>query len=576
LSGDNSQSVSIPAGDERQLFFKAKAKNEIGTALINVEASGLGEKFVEKIDMTVRPSTSLLKTSGSGVIEAGKSANIDMKADYIQNSVKGRLIVSRSPVVEFAKSLNYLVMYPYGCVEQTISTAFPQIYFADLIDDVYPAQSGNAMAKQNAYFNVQEAIRKLQTMQLYDGSLSYWQGGDYASWWGTAYAAHFLIEARKAGFEVDTKFLNQIYSYLGGQVKRKETQIYEYYDDGNTRKATRIAPKETFYSLYVLALAGRQDVATMNYYKANQQLMSLDSKYLLATSYYLAGDQAAYRKLLPQAFTGERSVTALGGSFYSYIRDEAIALNSLIETDAQSNQIGIMAKHLAQQMKQAPYLNTQESAFGLLALGKLAKKANESNATATIYADGKEVGKASNKAISLGKQVEGKQVKIDVQGGNLYYFWELEGLNTTGTYKEEDSFLKVRKEFYDRNGNKFSSTNFKQNELVVVKITLQSTGGFVPNVVITDMLPAGLEIDNPRLGGVGVSWITNAAVAEHFDFRDDRVNIFASAAPTEIKSFYYVCRAVSRGTFKMGPVSADAMYSAEYHSYNGAGMVVVE
>ncbi len=578
LTGDNSQSVSIPAGAEKQVFFKAKAKNEIGTALINVEVSGLGEKFSEKIDMTVRPSTSLLKTSGSGLAESGKAVSIDMKADYIQNSVKGKLIVSRSPVVEFAKNLNYLVMYPYGCVEQTISTAFPQIYFADLIDDLQPTQASNAMAKQNAYFNVQEAIRKLQTMQLYDGSLSYWQGGSDPSWWGTAYAGHFLIEARKAGFEVDTKFLNQVYSYLSSQVKRKNTEVYEYYDDGNTRKATRIAPKEVFYSLYVLALAGRQDVATMNYYKANQQLVSLDSKYLLASSYFLAGDQAAYRKLLPPSFKGERSFTALGGSFYSYIRDEAISLNALIDTDPQNSQVGIMAKHLAQQMKQAPYLNTQESAFGILALGKLAKKAAATNATAVIYADGAKVGDMTGKTLTMNTQVQGKQIKIEVSGGNLYYFWEMEGLNTTGAYKEEDNFLKVRKEFYDRSGNRFSGTNFKQNELVVVKLILQSTGGAVPNVVITDMLPAGLEIENPRLGGggAGINWITNAANAEHFDFRDDRVNIFAAASPTEIKSFYYVCRAVSRGTFKMGPVSADAMYNGEYHSYNGAGTITVE
>ncbi len=576
LVGENTQSVSVPAGDERQVFFTAKAKNEIGTAFVEVEVNGLGEKFTEKIDLTVRPSTSLLKTSGSGLVEAGKSANIDMKADYIQNSIKGKLIISRSPVVEFAKSLNYLVVYPYGCVEQTVSTAFPQIYFADLIDDMYSTQAGRNFAKQNAYFNVQEAIRKLQTMQLYDGSLAYWQGGASANWWGTVYAAHFLMEARKAGFEVDTKFMNQIYSYLASQVKRKETYIYEYFDNGNTRRAIRIAPKEIFYSLYVLALAGRQDIATMNYYKANQQVMSLDSKYLLATAYYHVGDQASYRKLLPQSFTGEKSVTALGGSFYSYIRDEAIALNALIETDPQNAQIGIMARHLAQQMKQAAYLNTQENAFGLLALGKLAKKAGESNATATVYADGKEVGKVSGKTLVLTNQVQGKQVKIEAQGGNLYYFWEMEGLNTTGEYREEDSFLKVRKEFYDRNGNRISGNIFKQNDLVVVKITLQSTGGEVPNVVITDMLPAGLEIDNPRLGGVGVSWITNAAEAEHFDFRDDRINIFASASPTEIKSFYYICRAVSRGTFKMGPVSADAMYNGEYHSYNGAGVVTVE
>jgi uncharacterized protein YfaS (alpha-2-macroglobulin family) len=32
---------------------------------------------------------------------------------------------------------------------------------------------------------------------------------------------------------------------------------------------------------------------------------------------------------------------------------------------------------------------------------------------------------------------------------------------------------------------------------------------------------------------------------------------------------------VSKGTFKLGPVNADAMYNEGYHSYNGAGVVRV-
>ena len=39
--------------------------------------------------------------------------------------------------------------------------------------------------------------------------------------------------------------------------------------------------------------------------------------------------------------------------------------------------------------------------------------------------------------------------------------------------------------------------------------------------------------------------------------------------------YYYAVRAVSPGIYKMGPVSADAMYNGEYHSYNGAGVVKV-
>lgn len=57
--------------------------------------------------------------------------------------------------------------------------------------------------------------------------------------------------------------------------------------------------------------------------------------------------------------------------------------------------------------------------------------------------------------------------------------------------------------------------------------------------------------------------------------RDDRLNLFTTATGKP-KSFYYMARAVSKGTFKLGPISADAMYNGEYHSYNGAGVVRVK
>ena len=98
----------------------------------------------------------------------------------------------------------------------------------------------------------------------------------------------------------------------------------------------------------------------------------------------------------------------------------------------------------------------------------------------------------------------------------------------------------------------------------------------VENVVITDMLPAGFEIENPRISeGRDFDWTSNRIHPEHFDVRDDRINFYLDPSSTE-KYLYYTVRAVTRGTYKMGPVSADAMYNGEYHSYNGAGTIVVE
>ena len=573
LTSANSSDVVISPNGEKQIKFKIKAKELIGTAKVNVSFSSNGESFKENLDITVRPSTSLLKTSNSGVIET--NTTLDLAADYIQSSVSGKLIISKSPAVQFSKNLAYLVQYPYGCVEQTTSTAFPQIYFAEIAKSI----GDSNLELLNPKKNVQAAIQKLQTMQLYDGALTYWEGGTYESWFGTVYAAHFLTEAKSAGYEIEKKFLDKIYAYLDMKVKRKNTQDYIYFDAENKRIVGRIAPKEILYSLYVLAMAGQPDKSTMNYYKANPDMLALDSKYLLATAYQIIGDNASSRAIMPSKFEGQRAETEFDGSFSSYIRDEAMALNALIDTDEKNPQIEVMARHLSQQMKNARYLNTQENAFGLLALGKLAKKANESTITATVSANGSKVADFNGNVLVLKKGVTGKKVEIALKGaGKLYYYYEIEGLNASGKFVEEDNFLKVRRIFMDRDGNLLSQTKpLKKGDMLVIRLDLQTINSKdVPNVVITDMLPAGFEIENPRLSNIpGMDWIKDAANAEHFDFRDDRVNIFVTASPKP-KSFYYVVRCVSSGSFRMGPVSADAMYNGEYHSYNGAGTVVVQ
>jgi uncharacterized protein YfaS (alpha-2-macroglobulin family) len=95
-------------------------------------------------------------------------------------------------------------------------------------------------------------------------------------------------------------------------------------------------------------------------------------------------------------------------------------------------------------------------------------------------------------------------------------------------------------------------------------------------VVITDLLPAGFEIENPRTKEIpGMEWIKDDHTPMALDIRDDRINLFVNATSMK-QTYYYAVRAVSTGLFKMGPVSADAMYNGEYHSYNGGGMIRVE
>jgi hypothetical protein len=578
IEGDDDQSVDIPANSESRVEFLINAKTAVGTGQVVVEVNANGKTYTETTDITVRPIQSLLKRSGSGSAAAGSAKNISLATDFIPATTQAQLVVSTSPVVQFADDLDYLLQYPYGCVEQTTSGVFPQLYFADLSQAMSKSRpTANKAATANANYNVQEGILRLQSMQMHNGALSYWPEGGYESWWGTAYAAHFLTEAKKAGFQVNDQVLNRIYTYLGQKVKMKELEEYFYYDGAGSRRTKKIAPKEAAYSLYVLALGGRQDVPTMNYFKANKSELALDSRYLLAATYQLLGDNASFRAIIPSAFSGERSVQAFGGSFYSYIRDEAISLNALIESEPKNAQIPIMARHLSEQMRGQKYLNTQERAFGLLALGKLARTTNKNDVTAEVKAGSTVLGTFEGETLVLAKGLANKNLTIRPEGtGSLYYFWQAEGLTESNEVKEEDSFLQVRKTFYDRFGAPISGSAFKQNDMVVVKLSLATTdGSTVNNVVITDMLPAGFEIENPRISDLPqMSWADNAASPEYFDMRDDRINLFTTATST-VRHYYYVVRAVSTGTFKMGPVSADAMYNGEYHSINGAGEIRV-
>ena len=532
----------------------------------------MGEKFEDATEISVRPPSTLQKVTGSGSIAGGNSQKLNIGlSDFIPGSSNYSLIVSRSPAIELADQLKYLVEYPYGCTEQTVSSAFPQLYYGDMADLM---QLNKQQNKLNANTNIMEAIRKIKMRQLYNGAVTLWDGEGKEDWWATIYSAHFLLEAKKAGFDVDNSLLETMLNYITNRLKKRETINYYYNRDQNKK----IAPKEVAYGLYVLALAGKTNVPAMNYYKSNPSSLALDSRYLLSAAYATAGDRRSFTSLLPSSFTGEESVAQTGGSYYSDVRDEAIALNALIDADPGNAQVPTMAKHVSDKLKSRYWLSTQERAFAFLALGKLARTANKSDATAEIKVDGKMIAKVDGGQWRGDKAaLKGNNIEIITKGtGRLYYFWQTEGISTSGKYKEEDSYMKVRKHFYDRFGNAINGNTFKQNELVIIGISLEKSFSTpIENVVLTDLLPAGFEIENPRTKEIpGMDWIKDGATPTALDVRDDRIHFFVDAISNK-QTYYYAVRAVSPGNYKMGPVNADAMYNGEYHSYTGAGMIRV-
>jgi hypothetical protein len=213
----------------------------------------------------------------------------------------------------------------------------------------------------------------------------------------------------------------------------------------------------------------------------------------------------------------------------------------------------------------------------MLAMGKILKT-KKSTGKAEIYSEGKLIRTVEGKGQWIDMTKYPKGISLKSLNDNLYYYYESKCIRKDNKFIAEDKFLKARRTYFTRTGEVIKSPVFKQNQLVVVRLTVSAQAGLmynVDNVVLTDMLPAGLEIENPRLvEDRDMPWIKNASNATYFDIRDDRINYFVNVDNTE-RHYYYLARAVSRGTFVQGPVSADAMYNNNLRSYWGGGTVVV-
>lgn len=571
LTGPASQSVSMKAKDNQNVKFGLKVDNSVGVGKILISTTGL-DQVTDEIELAIRPTSPLVVEDGFGTIQAGKNSSVSLPGGYISSSQNTTLSISKFPAVKFAGNLSYLVKYPHGCVEQTTSKLFPQLYFDDLAAAIAP----DVYVNGNPVYFIKEGIRKLQSMQLGDGSLAYWPGGSYTSWWGSVYAAHFLVEAKKAGYDVRDNVLDRLLSYLGREAADKDTYSYRHYRSGSLTTETK-ARKETLYSLYVLALAGKSDLALMNYYRARPHLLTTDSRYLLAGAFGLSNKWNAFNELMPGTFLSEEPLRESGGSFDSPVRANAIVLSVLCDVDPKNKQIPSLIRYLT--AKGRRIYSTQDKAWSFLALGKAVSKNAKAKVNVDVLVDGKNIGNYNNQNWSLSsKQLNGKNVSFKPTGsGEVYYFWSTEGIKMNGAdVPDEDENIQVRRRYYNRDGELLTGGAMRQGDLIVCEIELRTGLRGVENLVVSDLIPAGLEIENPRLGtSTSLSWIKSNLYPDYMDVRDDRMLLFTNMSANDNRKYHYMMRAVTAGKFKLAPVGCEAMYDPDFHSYNGGGWVSV-
>ena len=142
-----------------------------------------------------------------------------------------------------------------------------------------------------------------------------------------------------------------------------------------------------------------------------------------------------------------------------------------------------------------------------------------------------------------------------------------------------DKGLRVRRKYYDYNTNKeITDGKFRQGQLVLCKIALTGLDRSAENIVITDIIPAGAEIENPRLTGTSRVQIDTKQKlnVQYSDIRDDRLILFTNLKANKTKEYWYLLRLVNKGIFIVPPITADAMYAKEFHSINGGTLIFIQ
>ncbi len=119
-------------------------------------------------------------------------------------------------------------------------------------------------------------------------------------------------------------------------------------------------------------------------------------------------------------------------------------------------------------------------------------------------------------------------------------------------------------------GTGVDAANIKQGDTVFVELTVQNQSSeTIKNVAIVDRVPAGFEIENPRLGkSEDLQWMKDVFKAEYQDLRDDRLQVFGDLPAKSTQYIYYSARAVTKGRFTAPASLVEAMYDPANFDYD--------
>ncbi|HXY39485.1 MAG TPA: hypothetical protein VEQ10_07440, partial [Vicinamibacteria bacterium] len=559
--GPSSRRLSFKATGDELVSFRLGTKAATGVARAVIRAVSGTEKAEQQIELDVRLSTQRAVEVIGAALKPGESWEPPITLPGQPGTNAATLEVSRIPPLDLGRRLEYLVQYPHGCVEQTTSSAFPQL-FLDKLLELSPERRGQIQT------NVKAALDRLRSFQTSEGGFAYWPGGTDPDDWATNYAGHFVVEAQNAGYLVPGGLLEQWRNF-----QRRRARGW---GGASEREAATQA-----YRLYTLALAQAPELPAMNQLRERASL-PVAAKWRLALTYQLSGQPEAARSLITSGAVAIQPYRELGGTYGSDLRDRAMVLEAIVGLDLPER-VAPLAKSLSESLSRDEWLSTQETAYALLALARCATIGGGSGPTSFSWAWNGAAAVATTSPLPLVERKlevgERSAVRLAVRNtgaGVVYARLVMSGLPAVGQEKAASNGLGLEVSYSTPDGKPLDPARLPQGTdlKVVAKVTNSGLRGRLEEVALSHLFPSGWEIRNERMELVHHR---PPAGIEYQDVRDDRVYTYFGLAPGATQTVEVLAHAAYLGRFYLPQVSVEPMYDATLNARTkGQWVEVVE
>ncbi|MGF1559343.1 MAG: alpha-2-macroglobulin [Flavobacteriaceae bacterium] len=544
VEGNLTQSLTFAQPDEQMAYFQLTVADFTGIGKVIVEASGGGETASFEIPLDVVNPNPVTSEVTEIILEANASQTITLETFGVVGSNTAEIEFSTLPPMNFNGRMKYLVQYPHGCVEQTTSAAFPQLFLTDIFDV-------DAAKKKAIQQNIDRGIKRLGGFQRPNGGFSYWAGQNNTNDWGTTFAGHFLLEAEKKGYVLPIGFKSNWVKY--------QQDVAKQWRSGNDHSDLAQA-----YRLYTLALSGNADVASMNRLRESNDI-SNEAKFRLAAAYGLIGQASVAQKILSGA-----KLDVENDKFYDYTygssdRNRAMALETYVVLKDMAKAQDL-AKTIAKRLAEKQWMSTQSTAYSLLAMAKFAEMIGGKGVKASITVNGKTDRISTEKTLanSVIAVKEGNNsilLKNEV-GSTVYVSVVNSGILPVGEEKTVQKNLSAQMVFKGRDGTRLDPSKITQGTDFVAEVTLTNTSSNdLKDMALTEIFPSGWEIVNTRFTDFG-EFAQNEVT--YTDLRDDRANFYFDMKCNETKKFRILLNASYLGSYYLPGIQAEAMYDHDY------------